>query len=91
MSDTPPKAPDFNSYAVGKSSPAEDGLNTASTTAYDFADNPCRFFIAQGNGDVDYTSPRGSTLHTSVLANVKYPIRLASIINTTSADLLCLW
>jgi len=91
MSDTPTNAPDFNSYGIGKSSPAEDGLNTTSSTLYDFADNPCRFFIAQSDGTVNYTSPNGSSLTTSVLANIKYPIRLSTILDTTSADLLCLW
>jgi hypothetical protein len=91
MSDTPATAPDFNTYAIGKSSPAEDGLNTTSSTLYDFSDNPCRFFIAQSNGNVNYTSAKGSTLTISVLANIKYPIRISTIIATTSADLLCLW
>lgn len=91
MSDTPIYAPNFGTYAPSKNAPAESGINTIGGVAYDFADNPCRFFIAQSNGTVVFKSFFNEDLTVAVLANIKYPIRLSIIDGSTSADLLCLW
>jgi hypothetical protein len=92
MSDIPSEAPDLNRYNnMGLSTPAEAVLNTIGGVAYDFTTNACRFFIAQSDGNVTFTSHKGSSATTSVLANIKYPIRVATIDVSTSADLLCCW
>lgn len=92
MSDVPIEAPDLSRYNnMGLNIPAEAVLNTSGGVAYDFSDNPSRFFIAQSDGNVTFVSSKGTTGTMVVLSNIKYPIRLRSIDVLTSADLICCW
>jgi hypothetical protein len=66
-------------------------LNTSALTAYDWSDAPCAYFYATADGQVDYTTPGGSTSHQTVFDGVPYFIQCKTIVDTSTASINACW